>query len=57
MASSRKCCLFQWQEDGEKNRRDGAVEGWGGGWVEKWKKSDYVSPVGGIQWDHYYSLN
>lgn len=24
---------------------------------KKWKKSDYISPVEGIQRDHYYSLN
>lgn len=35
----------------EENRWDSGklLGGWGGGWVEKWKKSDYVSPVGGIQ--------
>lgn len=59
MTSSRKCCLLQWQEEGvsaEKKRQE-TRRLRGGEGVEKWKKSDYVSPVGGIQWDHYYSLN
>lgn len=55
MARSRKllCVLVKGNRE-EKKAMEGPKSGDS---VEKWKKSDYVSPVGGIQQDHYYSLN
>lgn len=61
ISTSRKFCSSDRKKGmGVRGKKGEQTEWWRADeWVEveKWKKNDYVSPVGGIQWDHYYSLN